>query len=191
MLAIPTEHLLLVGRNNAIHTLLTFDGFNAHQGIARVSRISRPQDKVLDACIVATIIEICLVERTADKVTLGREGLNAPILTTVQGILLLGTNTSAIVAVVVVTKYHIRLLNITETIGAVHIATESLSLLDDNTFLQCLEGSLVGWHSTVLAGSNLLQSPFLQLVTTVHLTILHALVTHAQSTLLEWVDETP
>ena len=53
------------------------------------------------------------------------------------------------------------------------------------------ERGLVSGDGAVLARGNLLQSPLLQLVATIHLAILHALFAHAMGTLLVWIDEAP
>ena len=134
---------------------------------------------------------MAVIEGATDEVVTQREGLDAPVLTTIHGIHLLGTDACIVAAVIAIAQNHCRVLNATETIGAVVIAAESICLLDSNALLQCLEGSLVGGHGAVLTGSNLLQSPFLQLVATIHFAILHTLVAHAQGTLLEGIDESP
>ena len=134
---------------------------------------------------------MAVVESATDEVTAQREGLDAPVLATVHCIHFLGTDACIVASVVAIAQNHSRVLNATETIGTVVIAAKGIGLGDGNALLQCLEGSLVGGHGTVLAGSNLLQSPFLQLVATVYLTILHTLVAHAQGTLLEGINESP
>ena len=44
-IALCTEHLLLVGRNDTINATLTLDGFDAHQGIAWIGRVGGPLKK--------------------------------------------------------------------------------------------------------------------------------------------------
>ena len=134
---------------------------------------------------------MAVVESTTDEVAAQREGLDAPVLATVHGIHFLGTDACIVASVIAIAQHHSRILYATETISAVHIATESLCLLDDNTLLQCKERSLVGGDGTVLAWSNLCKCPLLQLIATVHLAILHAGIADTQGTLLEGVDEAP
>ena len=189
--AVYAEHLLLVGRNDAVHALLSLHGLQTHQRVAGIGRVCRPLEQPCDALVVTAVVEVAVVESTAYEMATQREGLDTPVLAAVQRVLFLGTDACIVGSVVAVAQHQCGVLNATETVGAVVVAAEGVGLLDSNALLQRQERGLVGGDGAVLAGSYLGKSPLLQLVATVHLAILHAPFAHAKGTLLEWIDEAP
>ena len=202
---------LNAGRENAVRTRHFGNGLELPTGIVPHTFLRCPLNELLDAHVVATVVEVLRIERTTHHALLQVEHLNAPILTAVHLIHRLTHDARIVFAAIAVTKHEFGIRHTANEVRQVVVKTRNHRGLDAKHRLAvalclCLVGKgelaviaqdhclcrlVTGNEVNETVGSRFC-APQLEFVRTVVLTHLHAtIVCAAHSKVAEGVNNAP